>query len=128
MQSGFDGEWRAVLEKEFVDLKIGGGAFPGRDQDLDAGQRGHALTEDMANDPWIDLAVERFGEQLGIVLFQGAGFLFLKAGAVTAIPAEGAQIGAAPEGGNHAIHALNEAGKRNAAAGAEVDHLHVIRG
>lgn len=83
-------ERRAVTEEKFIDLEVSGGAFARGNQYFDLGERFDALAEDAMDHRRIDVTIQRFGQQLGIVLFEGAGFLFLEAGAVTAIAADGA--------------------------------------
>jgi len=75
---------------EIVNVRVIGGGGQAADEDFYASQRFGLFAEQKTDDPAIDEAMQGFADQFAIVLLEDAGFLFLEAGAVAAVAAEGA--------------------------------------
>ena len=63
------------------------------------------------------------GESAGVVEFEDAGFLFLEGCAVSAVAAERAEVGTAPERSHDAIHALDQFGEGRLSRAFEIDDI-----
>ena len=94
--------------------------------DGDAGEDRDFRAERVFDDAAVDVLLQRLGDELGVVFLQNLGFALLDARAVSLAFGNGAEITAAPEGGDEAVHTFDEGIKRRVGAG-EVNDLHVFR-
>lgn len=118
------GEREAELVELEVEVEVVGGLGGGGGLDADVGFAVGDV-EEVVEDEAVDLAVEGFGDEGGVVFFEDGGFGLLEGGAGGMVFGEGGEVGAAPEGDDGAVHAVDEGWVGEFAAGGEVDGLDV---
>ena len=117
-----DGHAAVAEEGELLDRVVG--ALLLRHDDLEIGERGHALAEEILDDGAADL-LERLGDDLAVILLEQLGLVALEAGALprAAAGAHGGEIGAAADGGDGAVHALDQRRERQRARALGLDQV-----
>src|SRR6202041_2038661 len=78
---------------------------------LDVGELGR-VTEMILQHAAADLGGESFADHLRVIGFKNVAFVGLEAGAGGVVSADGAEVGAAPKGGDGAIHDFHERAER----------------